>query len=98
MKQITNKLCRAVFPAIFFAFLIAAGLMSANMTLAQTRAFKTVSETSGAVVPSVPPQYQIIDITPGVSGATASQAFGISTGGVATGRVITNSGSMNFSW
>jgi len=96
MKQTKNRARIFSFSKIFVAALIA-NFIFANAAFSQARVVKDDSEiTQTATV--VPPQYQIYDITPGITGVTAAQAFGVSTSGVATGRVITSSGSMIFSW
>ena len=96
MKKTKNKNPRFSFSIILVVALIA-DLIFATASFSQSRIVRENSDiTQSATV--VPPQYQIVDITPGVSGVTAAQAFGISTAGVANGRVITSSGSMNFSW
>jgi hypothetical protein len=46
----------------------------------------------------VPPQYQIFDIGIVQPGDTASQGFGVSTGGVAVGRSVRSGGAQAFTW
>lgn len=48
--------------------------------------------------PSVPPQYQIYDIGVVQMGDSASQGFGVSTGGVAVGRSVRSGGAQAFTW
>ncbi|MEQ1644834.1 MAG: hypothetical protein ABL959_15400, partial [Pyrinomonadaceae bacterium] len=55
----------------------------------------------GLIVADAPegaPQYTIVDIGVVQSGDTASQGFGVSTGGVAVGRSFRTGGTQAFSW
>ncbi|MBP9108356.1 MAG: hypothetical protein KBF83_02255, partial [Pyrinomonadaceae bacterium] len=58
----------------------------------------TVDIGAFEAAPAGPPQYQIIDIGVVVAGDTASQGFGVSTGGVAVGRSFRTGGTQAFSW
>ena len=85
MNQLTGR-----FRAIFAALIIAAGsTASSNAALAQ-------SEKEAPVLP--PPQYQIFDIGVVLMADTASQGFGVSTGGVAVGRSVRTGGAQAFTW
>lgn len=96
MKQTKKRTRVFAFSKIFVAALIA-NFIFINASFSQSRIVGENSEAN-QVTTIVPPQYQIVDITSSITGATASQAFGISTSGVATGRVITSGGSSIFSW
>jgi hypothetical protein len=81
---------RNAFPAILTVFaILLSGLIFTIAAPAQAR------KGSAAIVP---PQYQIIDIGIVLAGDSASQGFGVSTGGVAVGRSVRTGGAQAFSW
>ena len=89
-----GKLFRA-----FFALLsIASSLMCTGTALSQTRKETLKGESLETIAMLVPPQYQIYDIGLVQSGDTASQGFGVSTGGVAVGRSVRSNGAQAFAW
>ena len=51
-----------------------------------------------AATATADPQYQIYDIGVVQTGDTASQGFGVSTGGIAVGRSFQSSGTQAFTW
>ena len=51
---------------------------------------------AGTALP--PPQYQIFEIGVVLMGDTASQGFGVSTGGLAVGRSVRSTGAQAFTW
>ncbi len=77
---------------------LTANLVSTNIASSQNR------EKSDGVVQLSPdglpvgPQYQIFDIGVVVASDTASQGFGVSTGGIAVGRSVRTGGAQAFSW
>lgn len=96
-----------VFLAVVCA-VIATEFVATNTASSQTRddhtggkhstpASSTVSDSAPEGVPSGP-QYQIFDIGVVAMGDTASQGFGVSTGGVAVGRSVRTGGAQAFSW
>jgi hypothetical protein len=88
---------RLVFSAIFF-IAIASGLIFTGPALAQKRSVKTVSELDRKAETGTTPQYQIFDIGIVQMGDTASQGFGVSTGGTAVGRSVRTGGAQAFTW
>jgi hypothetical protein len=109
MKQVTFILRRLVFPAIFFSVAAMANLIYTGTALSEARPETspgesrkrpavTVSESSRTAAASVPPQYQIYDIGIVQTGDTASQGFGVSTGGIAVGRSVRSGGAQAFTW
>lgn len=108
MKQATFITRRIVFSAIFFSVAIAAGLMYTAAALSQARqemrgdspaqSDEPVSESSRTAALTVPPQYRIYDIGLVQTGDTASQGFGVSTGGIAVGRSVRSGGAQAFAW
>lgn len=97
MKQVTNTMHRLVFPAIFLGVALAVSLMRADTASTQERSARAVPKSNRTTV-FVPPQYQIFDIGIVQTGDTASQGFGVSTGGIAVGRSIRTGGAQAFSW
>jgi hypothetical protein len=85
---------RLIFPAVFIA--IMTGLI--GPAFSQTRSVKAVSESSRKAEAGVTPQYQIFDIGIVQMGDTASQGFGVSTGGIAVGRSVRSGGAQAFTW
>lgn len=81
---------RNALPAILLVFAIFSGVTFSVGTVS--------SQERKAEGTSVPPQYQIFDIGIVQAGDTASQGFGVSTGGIAVGRSIRASGAQAFSW
>jgi len=81
-------LCRPLSLLTVIAVLTTA-LLFTGTTIAQ----KKVGSPLGAV-----PQYQIIDIGVVAAGDTASQGFGVSTGGTAVGRSVRNGAAQAFTW
>jgi hypothetical protein len=99
MKQVTFIMHRHVFSAFFLGLAaLTAGLMSADTASSQARSSEAVSESSRTAALIVPPQYQIYDIGIVQTGDTASQGFGVSTGGVAVGRSVRSGGAQAFTW
>jgi hypothetical protein len=88
---------RLVFPAFFF-IAITVGLIFTCTVSAQKRSAKIVSESSLKAETVVPPQYQIFDIGVVQMGDTASQGFGVSTGGTAVGRSVRTGAAQAFTW
>ncbi len=62
------------------------------------RPSEAVSESRRAAQITVPPQYQIYDIGVVQNGDTASQGFGVSTGGIGVGRSVRSGGAQAFTW
>src|ERR1700680_2542683 len=66
------------------------------------RAVTRISALMGSILvmaaASADPQYQIYDIGVVQTGDTASQGFGVSTGGIAVGRSFRSGGTQAFSW
>ncbi|HLM02464.1 MAG TPA: carboxypeptidase regulatory-like domain-containing protein [Pyrinomonadaceae bacterium] len=60
------------------------------------RSIEIVAESSRMT--AVPPQYRIYDIGVVQGGDTASQGFGVSTGGAAVGRSVRSGGAQAFTW
>jgi hypothetical protein len=79
-----KKIITTILVAAMFAFPV----------LAQKRGFDSKLD---AGVPATP-QYQIFDIGVAQIGDTASQGFGVSTGGVAVGRSFRSGATQAFSW
>lgn len=109
MKQVTYARRRFGFSVIFLGVAITAGLMWTDIASSQARqeslksesqvrSAEPVSELSQTAVMPVPPQYQIYDIGVVQTGDTASQGFGVSTGGVALGRSVRSGGAQAFRW
>ena len=86
---------RLVGAAIFIA--IMTGLFFTGSVTSQTRSAK-VSKAGATAVLTLPPQYQIFDIGIVQTGDSASQGFGVSTGGTAVGRSVRTGGAQAFSW
>jgi hypothetical protein len=99
---------RIVFSAVFLSVVITAGLIWTNTGSSQTRKaiLKQSPERStglaagstGTATGAIPPQYQIYDIGLVQSGDSASQGFGVATGGVAVGRSVRTGGAQAFTW
>ena len=78
------------FPVILSSVVLC-GLMWIN-----SASTKVNAEMSQNLTP--PPQYQIFDIGIVQTGDTASQGFGVSTGGIAVGRSVRTGGAQAFTW
>ena len=83
---------RLVFPAFFFIAIMNGLIFTGTMT-AQKRSTMMVSESKLIV-----PQSQIFDIGIVQTGDSASQGFGVSTGGMAVGRSVRTGGAQAFTW
>ena len=73
---------------------VAAAIVS--VLLLQGFAVVAQSKDEGLAMP--PPQYQIFDIGVVAMGDTASQGFGVSTGGLAVGRSVRSGAAQAFTW
>lgn len=84
---------------VFQAFFLCAAMMIGFLWTDKSRArsIEVVSESSRTAM-VVPPQYQIFDIGVVQTGDTASQGFGVSTGGIAVGRSVRTGGAQAFTW
>lgn len=80
---------------VSFAILMFAMTASSQSRNSRTKVESQVNVAEGVIVP---PQYQIFDIGIVQMGDTASQGFGVSTGGVGVGRSVRTGGSQAFSW
>lgn len=98
MKQVKCTMRWLVFPAIFLGVAIAFSLMRTGIVSSQARSAEAVPKSSRTAVLTVPPQYQIYDIGIVQTGDTASQGFGVSTGGIAVGRSVRSGGAQAFTW
>jgi hypothetical protein len=107
MKQVKYRAARFVVPARFLSALLTGALLFTGSVSPQTRkeTFKRASTARSAEkVPEsepaalVPPQYQIFDIGIVQTGDTASQGFGVSTGGLAVGRSVRSGGAQALTW
>ena len=87
---------RLLFTAVFLTFAMAAFLMfNGPVSTAQTFSVKSEASENGT---TVPPQYQIFEIGVVQTGDSASQGFGVSTGGIGVGRSVRTGGAQAFSW
>lgn len=84
---------RLIFWTIFFAAIMAVGLIWTGAPSTEARA---VSEFGPKA--AVTPQYQIFDIGVVQTGDSASQGFGVSTNGAAVGRSVRTGGAQAFTW
>lgn len=89
---------RPVFPAMFFSIAITASLIFTNISSSQSSKEMLNDNSRVRSSEAVPPQYQIFDIGVVQMGDSASQGFGVSTGGVAVGRSVRTGGSQAFTW
>jgi hypothetical protein len=100
---------RLIFPVIFLCVALTVSLMFTDITSSQARketlndgsqvrSTETVPKSSQTDALGVPPQYQIYDIGLVQTGDTASQGFGVSTGGIAVGRSVRSNGAQAFTW
>lgn len=92
-------------PAFFILISIAAAVWSSGVVSSQslrddakTNAPHEASADETSLGTVVVPQYQIFDIGVVQTGDSASQGFGVSTGGVALGRSVRTGGAQAFSW
>lgn len=93
-----HPLSRA-FPVILLGFAMLSGLIffaNSNVSRAQKAGPDEQSAKNFGV--SAPPQYQIVDIGIVQAGDTASQGFGVSTGGIGVGRSVRTGGAQAFTW
>jgi hypothetical protein len=86
-----------------FSLLLVSALVTASLAIVPAASGQTKGERSTvqpAITPEgVPvPQYQIIDLGVVLMSDTASQGFGVSSGGVAVGRSVRTGGSQAFTW
>lgn len=90
---------RTLFSLLAITAFFIAGLPLASTASAQKRGGSILEPTvdRGDGIP-IPPQYQIFDLGVVAMGDSASQGFGVSTGGVAVGRSVRTGGSQAFSW
>lgn len=104
MKEVTIARIRVVFSAVIIG--AAGGLLTGpalgqsskvTSTESAVRSAENVSESRPAAM-LVPPQFQIFDIGIVQASDTASQGFGVSTGGVAVGRSVRTGGAQAFTW
>ena len=95
MKQTKNKSRLFSFSKIA-AVVLTANFIFANAAFSQSRLVKETSEDT-PITTTVTPQYQIYEIIGTSATITATQAFGVSNAGVATGRYIFSGGSSVFS-
>ncbi len=90
-----GKLFTAVFAIVFIA---------SFFVYSDTASSQTSKKTSKddfqkpLAMPAATPQYQIYDIGLVQTGDTASQGFGVSTGGIAVGRSVRSGGAQAFTW
>lgn len=106
-QEFTLKMNQAVFARLRMTLsvltagaIIAAGLVSNFTASSQTRVKRPETVTSAEQPEGNPvaPLYQIYDIGVVQAGDSASQGFGVSTGGVAVGRSIRTGAAQAFSW
>lgn len=99
MKNRTNRRFRGFFSILTMVSMLAAGLIATRSVSAQSkqRSFKDASLNRTEGLPSGP-QYQIVDLGVVLMTDTASQGFGVSSGGVAVGRSVRTGGSQAFTW
>jgi hypothetical protein len=71
-------------------------IIGVAVTAASAQSRRAVPKDESGIV--VPPHYQIFDIGIVQAGDTASQGFGVSTGGVAVGRSVRSGGAQAFTW
>jgi len=69
-----------------------------TLPIATSAGANAVTKTGGKVRSTTTPQYQIFDIGVVQAGDDFSQGFGVSSGGIAVGRSLNNTGSEAFSW
>ena len=97
MNRATFLRVRTLVSIIAICATFAAGLLSNNTASGQNKE-KLAADVNGDLgVPSAP-QYQIFDIGLALPTDTASQGFGVSTGGTAVGRSINSAGAKAFFW
>jgi hypothetical protein len=90
---------RNSFPVILLGFAMLSGMVFfANPTVSRAQTAGSDEQSTKALGVSVLPQYQIVDIGIVQAGDTASQGFGVSTGGAAVGRSVRAGGAQAFKW
>jgi hypothetical protein len=94
MKQTQNFTHRLVFSAVFLSLAILL-IESGSVSTAQTLSVESGASENGS---TILPQYQIFEIGVVATGDSASQGFGVSTGGTAVGRSVRTGGAQAFSW
>lgn len=94
MKQTQNFTHRLVFSAVFLSLAILL-ICGGSVSTAQTLSVESEASENGA---TILPQYQIFEIGVVATGDSASQGFGVSTGGTAVGRSVRTGGAQAFSW
>ena len=107
MKQATFAKLRIMLHVLVISLAMTANLVFTGVTSSQSRketlqgdtlVLSSLSELRTAAGVPVAPRYQIYDIGIVLVGDTASQGFGVSTGGVAVGRSVRTGGAQAFSW
>jgi hypothetical protein len=93
MDKRTRSL-RRIFSVSLLGFAMLSGLFLFGNP-GTSRAQKAIAEDE---LGTVAPQYQIVDIGIVQTGDSASQGFGVSTGGTAVGRSVRSGGAQAFSW
>jgi hypothetical protein len=90
---------RRAFPVILLGFAISSGFVFFAKPMA-SHAQKAGTDERPAKDLGIPvlPQYQIVDIGIVQAGDTASQGFGVSTGGTGVGRSVRTGGAQAFTW
>lgn len=99
MKNKTSVQFRGFFSVLTMVAMLGAGLTATGRVSAQTKQ-RSVNGTSLNRTEGIPtgPQYQIVDLGVVVMTDSASQGFGVSSGGVAVGRSVRTGGSQAFTW
>jgi hypothetical protein len=109
MKQATFVRLRSMLYVLVIGIAITSNLVSTGIASSQlrretfksesrARSAKGVSRMRSSATMLAPPRYRIYDIGIVQTGDTASQGFGVSTGGVSVGRSVRTGGSQAFSW
>lgn len=105
MNKATFARLRTILPVLVISVAMTANLVSTDSASSQSRKEMSKSESlarsaegESSVAMLIPPQYQIFDIGVVQMGDTASQGFGVSTGGVAVGRSVRTGGAQAFTW
>jgi hypothetical protein len=90
---------RNAFTAILIGFAILSGLVFfTGLNVSRAQKAETGEQSTKAFGIPLPPQYQIVDIGIVQGGDTASQGFGVSTGGIGVGRSVRTGGAQAFTW
>jgi hypothetical protein len=109
MQQATFARLRMTLHVLVISIAITSNLVSTGIASSQSRkatvqskslvrSAEGVSEIRSSEARLTPPRYRIYDIGIVQAGDTASQGFGVSTGGVAVGRSVRTGGAQAFSW